>query len=137
MSYGHLATGVRGFGFRGVEVFADPPTITGSTRPYGQDVYACGATIDVGSVDAAFHQFSCSKCHNPHASRLPKLMITNCLDTKNNTWDDTLTVPAGASTENAGVGYSNASSAQNCHRLADPAFSGKSGGNGWNTATPW
>ncbi|MHB8765297.1 MAG: hypothetical protein ACYDA8_13335, partial [Deferrisomatales bacterium] len=27
-----------------------------------------------------YHKFSCSKCHTPHASRLPKLMVTNCLD---------------------------------------------------------
>jgi hypothetical protein len=26
------------------------------------------------------HKFSCSKCHTPHNSRLPRLMVTNCLD---------------------------------------------------------
>jgi hypothetical protein len=26
------------------------------------------------------HFFSCSKCHSPHNTRLPRLMITNCLD---------------------------------------------------------
>jgi hypothetical protein len=27
-----------------------------------------------------YHEFSCSKCHTPHASRLPRLMVSNCLD---------------------------------------------------------
>jgi len=26
------------------------------------------------------HNYSCSKCHTPHNSRLPRLMVTNCLD---------------------------------------------------------
>ena len=28
------------------------------------------------------HSFPCSKCHTPHNSRLPRLMVTNCLDYK-------------------------------------------------------
>ena len=28
------------------------------------------------------HQYSCSKCHTPHNSRLPKLMVSNCFDYK-------------------------------------------------------
>jgi len=28
------------------------------------------------------HNYSCSKCHTPHNSRLPRLMVTNCLDSK-------------------------------------------------------
>jgi hypothetical protein len=28
------------------------------------------------------HNYPCSKCHAPHNSRLPRLMVTNCLDTK-------------------------------------------------------
>jgi hypothetical protein len=28
----------------------------------------------------AIHAFSCSKCHTPHSSCLPRLMISNCLD---------------------------------------------------------
>ena len=30
----------------------------------------------------AIHAYSCSKCHTPHNSCLPRLMITNCLDYK-------------------------------------------------------
>ena len=28
------------------------------------------------------HNYSCSKCHTPHNSRLPKLMVSNCFNTK-------------------------------------------------------
>jgi len=35
------------------------------------------------------HDFSCSKCHSPHASGLPALLITNCLDTDVATWTAT------------------------------------------------
>ena len=28
------------------------------------------------------HSFTCSKCHAPHSARLPRLMVTNCLDAK-------------------------------------------------------
>jgi hypothetical protein len=99
-------------------------------------------------IDNKFHQFPCSKCHIPHASRLPRLMITNCLDTKKNTWDDNTSkasaIPAAGtsvgndtvSTENGGAKFSNSTSAQNCHRLKDPAFT-NAGGSGWNKVTPW
>jgi len=30
----------------------------------------------------AVHAYTCSKCHTPHNSRLPRLMVTNCLDAK-------------------------------------------------------
>jgi hypothetical protein len=32
------------------------------------------------------HDFTCSKCHQPHAGQLPALLITNCLDTEAGTW---------------------------------------------------
>jgi hypothetical protein len=149
MGYRQLTnTGERGYGFRGQDTdsFTDTPTLSGSAKPYGQARDPWGATVNGSTTDPDYHQFSCSKCHNPHASRLPKLMITNCLDTKLNTWDDSLTVPNQGvenggrtdtvSVENGGVQYSNATSAQNCHRLADPS-EGNAGGDGWNTVTPW
>lgn len=112
--------------------------------------------IDItgSSVNADYHSFSCSKCHTPHASRLPRLMITNCLDVKNNSWDDNSTflndarwsnwanlTPASGANGYHQLAY--AKSAQNCHRYVDQ------NGNrvydaatpfesaGWNTATPW
>ncbi len=30
----------------------------------------------------AVHAYTCSKCHAPHNTRLPRLMVTNCLDAK-------------------------------------------------------
>jgi len=44
-------------------------------------------TTSPANVQLQYHNFPCSKCHTPHASRLPRLMKTNCLDvwTSNNT----------------------------------------------------
>jgi hypothetical protein len=64
-------------------------------------------------------------------------MITNCLDTKHNTWDDAKSLNA-ASGINLNRSFSNWSSAQNCHRvggiipadrkiLADPVTGGPAG----------
>lgn len=94
-------------------------------------------TIDAATINSQYHKFSCSKCHNPHASRLPKLMITNCLDTKHNTWDDSYQLNA-ATGINLNRSISNWSTAQNCHRVGgiipatrvipgDPATGGPAG----------
>lgn len=84
-------TNVRGFGLRGHimegEGFYVDPNVR-VNQPYAYTDYAWGATVDETTPDSQYHQFSCSKCHNPHASRLPRLMITNCLDIEHNTWDD-------------------------------------------------
>ncbi|NJC87132.1 MAG: hypothetical protein FIB02_01135 [Desulfuromonas sp.] len=74
-------------------------------------------TIDAATINSQYHKFSCSKCHNPHASRLPKLMITNCLDTKHNTWDDSYQLNASNGAINTNRSISNWSTAQNCHRV--------------------
>ena len=80
-------------------------------------------------------------------------MITNCLDTNHNTWDDVLAgtiqaLPAAGtpnqansdsvSVDNGDVTWSNSTSAQNCHRVRDVQL-GKTGipDGGWNTVTPW
>ena len=100
-----------------------------------------GVTQDTGTIDKGYHSFTCSKCHNPHASRLPKLLITNCLDTKHNSWDDGGTATGTNYIGNAPNGdnlnqeLSNVTSAQNCHRLGDPGTSGTGGG--WNKVSPW
>lgn len=33
-----------------------------------------------GNASNSIHSYSCSKCHSPHNSNLPRLMVTNCLD---------------------------------------------------------
>lgn len=148
------AVGGRGYGFRSTA--GDPdgwnlnPDMNLNERPYGFNYYNWGATIDNTTADLQYHKFSCSKCHNPHASRLPRLLITNCLDTKHNTWDNVRAginaIPAAGtrnsadtssiSVENGGVTWSNTTSAQNCHRLSDPAQP-QAKGSGWNRVSPW
>ena len=148
-------------GLRGIDTaaFQYSPRVDTGTRNYNYGNYNWGAAVvventstgnmDDSGTDANFHQFTCSKCHNPHASRLPRLLITNCLDTNHNTWDDSLTTPAAdtngggdsLSVENRSISLSQATSAQNCHRLADPNYSqagpqGTTTG-GWNRVTPW
>jgi hypothetical protein len=123
------------------------------------EIGGMAATNDDAQVEAAnydsqanYHTFNCGKCHNPHASRLPKLMITNCLDTNHNTWDNTAAFSAATSTNVAAVWrnsrHSQWPSAQNCHRLDNRASFGTGGsaesgnettvrGTGWNKVTPW
>ncbi|MBE0503772.1 MAG: hypothetical protein IBX46_06545 [Desulfuromonadales bacterium] len=148
-----------GQGLRGTDstAFQYSPRVDTATRQYNYQHYNWGATIVVegagtmsdSGIDTNFHQFTCSKCHSPHASRLPRLLITNCLDTEHNTWDDAYVTPASdtngssssLSLENRSVSMSQVTSAQNCHRLADPAYpqarpQGTTTG-GWNRVSPW
>ena len=139
---GDNTSGERGYGFRSVNNAGFqllPQTTTGF--PYAYEDYNWGASVD-NTLDSRYHKFSCSKCHNPHASRLPRLMITNCLDTKHNDWDDQASISTLGSTtdyapENRGVTFAMATSAQNCHRLADKANFSNATGDGWNLVTPW
>ena len=39
-----------------------------------------------GNAANAVHSYTCSKCHAPHNSRLPRLMVTNCLDSSHRGW---------------------------------------------------
>jgi len=149
-----------GQGLRGTDgtAFQYDPRVDTAGRQYNYQYYNWGATVVVegvtgtmtdSGIDSNFHQFTCSKCHNPHASRLPRLLITNCLDTKHNTWDDAYVTLASDSNgsssslslENRSVSLSQVTSAQNCHRLADPAYpqarpQGTATG-GWNRVSPW
>lgn len=40
------------------------------------------ATATGGNANNSKHAFTCSKCHAPHNSYLPRLLVTNCLDVK-------------------------------------------------------
>jgi predicted CxxxxCH...CXXCH cytochrome family protein len=115
-----------------------------SGRPYAYQYFNWGVTMDDTTNQTDYHAFSCSKCHTPHASRLPRLMITNCLDTKVNTWDDGYadTTNTQLSAENMSVKTSQYTSAVNCHRRRDPAEGKTWTGmtnyeDGWNSLTPW
>jgi hypothetical protein len=35
-----------------------------------------------GNLNNRTHAYTCAKCHAPHVSRLPRLLITNCLDVR-------------------------------------------------------
>jgi len=136
-----------GHGYRGTQ---DVGGYTGGYTPYTEPDgrayafldYDWGASVDNVSTDVTFHQFSCSKCHSPHASRLPKLMITNCLDIRHNTWDDaksssqTLYTASALSDVDSGKKAAYYASAQNCHRYDDSRSSQQLRG-GWNKVTPW
>lgn len=106
-------------------------------------------TQDNVTVDDHYHQFTCSKCHNPHASRLPRLVVTNCLDVDKNTYDDQIAFDGrqGFTNDNDWAAGANGpytdlvqapgnrelsylTTAQNCHRSVDT-------GTGWNRVTPW
>ncbi|WP_459943246.1 hypothetical protein, partial [Deferrisoma palaeochoriense] len=122
--------------------------------------------FDTTAPQYPYHKFPCSKCHNPHASRLPKLMITNCLDGIHNTWDDTFSVDPDWTSGKTYVGSSYvdfdwstsglmsasvqaagknrelfyARSAQNCHRFVDADEDNVMDAGdepGWNKVTPW
>jgi hypothetical protein len=109
-------------------------------------------TIDNSSTIDSYHKFPCSKCHNPHASRLDRLLITNCLDIKHETWSAGTTgyapIPSSVGTTNiAGESVSSTNlgrywpfttAANNCHREPSADGTGRnSDGNGWNNVTPW
>jgi hypothetical protein len=142
------------WGFRDTDAQATnapyDPTFGGSSENWEVDEW--GVDESGATKQNQFHKFSCSKCHNPHASRLPKLMITNCLDTKHNTWDNQFQY-ADAGSNNTGRELANWTSAQNCHRYGqqignsantteydntvEAAAPTAGVGAGWNKVTPW
>jgi len=82
----------------------------------------------ITGIQAGYHEFSCSKCHTPHAGELPALMRTNCLDTRH------------YETGSSAYVDRNSDEAVNCHRVNDPdAWQGDDAyrGNPWNSVTPW
>jgi hypothetical protein len=127
---------------------------------YGEFAWALDRTD--GAIDLQYHRFSCSKCHNPHASRLPRLMITNCLDVSHNKWDDLFAGDAdwtSGGSDGTTVNWSTsgvmpytgndvsglarnkqlayATSAQNCHRYVNVNNDSTPEEPGWNRVTPW
>ncbi len=133
------------------EVFRGPrssgrnvPYMTGPSgdtdRPWGYGRNGWGTEERGATTQSLYHNFPCSKCHTPHASRLPALMITNCLDTKQNSWDNGYDlIPTNWGGNSAGKSISQWTSAQNCHRLKGNDSYGTPSvyGDGWNTVTPW
>ncbi|MFC1855036.1 MopE-related protein [Thermodesulfobacteriota bacterium] len=131
------------------------------SRDYSSPQWSIDYTAQTtsGNIQEGYHQFPCSKCHTPHASRLPRLMRTNCLDNGSaaiNTnesvtdYDNAyanqsggvtgIHTPAGTIHDNI-AGTANSSTnpgpnlmnfeAANCHSV------GGSTSGGWNRITPW
>ncbi|GAB4300350.1 MAG: hypothetical protein Fur0034_12970 [Desulfuromonadia bacterium] len=85
------------------------------------------------------HSYSCSKCHTPHVSELPRLMVTNCLDFNHrggvasggtagsNSWIYQYARGPKVGSFPKGVGLSGS----NCHPT------GTWPDNSWNQVTPW
>ncbi|UWZ79927.1 CxxxxCH/CxxCH domain-containing protein [Geoalkalibacter halelectricus] len=73
-------------GGRGVYPYAW--STTERENRYAYEEFTWGVSLEAEVAEPMYHRFSCSKCHNPHASRLPRLMVTNCLDVSHNKWDD-------------------------------------------------
>ncbi len=124
-----------GYSYRGSQGGSYWPVISGS--PYAFRSYNWGATVDNATTDYPYHKFTCAKCHNPHASRLPKLLITNCLDIKHNTWQNGGTSQSkyiAATLTDKGKKAAYYDSAQNCHRFDDGQ---RSNNPGWNKVSPW
>jgi predicted CxxxxCH...CXXCH cytochrome family protein len=75
---------------------ACPESIVGNTGWYGSDYanwYTAGMIGGAEGAGSIAHKFTCSKCHSPHAARLPALLTHNCVDTTwgtpyNSTQDD-------------------------------------------------
>ncbi|MBI5017087.1 MAG: CxxxxCH/CxxCH domain-containing protein [Deltaproteobacteria bacterium] len=56
---------------------------------YGNTTLTTAAAVGVyntGQTPLKAHNFTCSKCHSPHATGLPALLTTNCLDVTLSTW---------------------------------------------------
>jgi predicted CxxxxCH...CXXCH cytochrome family protein len=68
------------------------------------------------------HSYSCSKCHTPHANRLPRLLVTNCLDGNHSGQ-----VVSGGAT--SGSDWGEAAPSDDCYEYDE---CGGSGSGNWN-----
>jgi hypothetical protein len=100
------------------------------------------------------HSFSCSKCHQPHNSGLPRLMQTNCLNYNHRgnrvsggqPWRADSQVPGTAHARGEHRGYpianviGNSDSTEatsSCHASAPNNTGSWPSNNLWNNVTPW
>ncbi|WP_084319052.1 CxxxxCH/CxxCH domain c-type cytochrome [Deferrisoma camini] len=148
----------RGYSYRGSWGYGYNPPTNPASRAYAYKSFEWGTsaggstpkiatgtvelTVDDTTLQIQFHTFNCGKCHNPHASRLPKLMITNCLDTNHNTWQDLYQIDTNSGSLTNGERLANWTTSQNCHRRGPAEATGAGGsgtkyGPGWNKVTPW
>jgi len=101
-------------------------------RGAGYSAWYSGTGIgSSGSASGRAHDFSCSKCHTPHASGMPALLVTNCLDYTISNWSASgqnnsgQTITIGPTATNRWA----LETMNNCHRK-------KSSTTGWNRLAP-
>jgi len=96
-------------------------TVGSTTRgaDYSNWYSTSGIGSHTGSTGGKAHDFTCSKCHSPHATGLPALLKTNCLDTG---------LANYTNSTNSAVTFS-APQSNNCHRKTATET-------GWNTLAP-
>jgi len=114
-------------------------TNSGSTRAttnlptnYSAWYSAGGIGTNAGGISGRAHDFSCSKCHTPHASGLPALLVTNCLDYTVSNWSVSASGPKGGNQVTVGPSATNRWAVEvmnNCHRKKDI-------NTGWNVLAP-
>jgi len=110
-----------------------------------------GQSTDGALESTSFHQFPCAKCHAPHATKLPRLMKTNCLDVGSTA----LSSAGGSPTHNNGYTFGDCDADTGdtqkykpmiCHGGGPEATTNagdwngagnQSGQGGWNTKTGW
>ena len=81
------------------------------------DVWYSAGGIGTDGVNAMAHKFPCSKCHSPHATGLPALLITNCLDKDVSNWS-VLSGAVNPSIQQANNCHRKESTTTGWHRLA-------------------
>ena len=101
-----------------------------------------GWSVNAGETPRE-HSFTCSKCHQPHASGLPRLMKTNCLNGTHRGKLGSTGVPGGSYGGHFPYGWwDNGTFAQSSTNICHGAPTANGSANwpnnqGWNTVTPW
>ena len=94
-------------------------TSTRQDGDYSNWYSSTGIGSHTGVAGGKAHDFTCSKCHSPHATGLPALLTTNCLDVNISQWTNAY---------NSNVNY-NTNQSTNCHRKTSTST-------GWNKLAP-
>lgn len=139
----HVIASTNGAAVRGIRS-------VGSYSP--RNAFNWGVAANEATSKQKYHEFSCSKCHTPHASSLGRLMITNCLDVGTGTTSRAAktaannpggtqryaftypTISTGAWTGGTGPNTSGSQAAMHCHNQKKTNISA---GGGWNKVTGW
>ena len=78
------------------------------------------------------HAYTCSKCHSPHLSNAPRLMVTNCLDVNHRANLVSGGRPSQGSGDDGGGSFPTGSFTP-CHATQTGIWSNQQ----WNRVTPW